>query len=221
MNTLPPCYKNLPRDRKLSGVYVAYQISRHRILYVGSSSDLRRRWKEHHCELEHNRHKNPHLQRLWNKYGLQDIQFLVIEETDRLVEREEFWMSGLKPVCNIAAAADNPLRGRHQSEEARRRIGDSHRGKPLSEEHKKKLSEARRLRPPVTDEFRRKMSLTLIGNKRTLGYKQSEDTCRKKSESMRGHQNTLGKKFSLESRLRMSEAQKRRRANEQALKGGG
>jgi group I intron endonuclease len=57
--------------------------------YVGSSNDIRCRWSGHKKQLKRNNHNNPHLQFSWNKYGPDNFEFVIVEETpeDKLVEQ--------------------------------------------------------------------------------------------------------------------------------------
>lgn len=58
-------------------------------------------------------------------------------------------------------------KGKHRSEETKRKISDAHKGKILTKEHK------------------RKISISLIGNKRSLGYKHTEETLVKMSAAQK------------------------------------
>jgi len=49
--------------------------------YVGSSTNIERRWREHIKLLNHNRHHNEHLQHAWNKYGHDSFRFVIIQNT--------------------------------------------------------------------------------------------------------------------------------------------
>ena len=91
------------------------------------------------------------------------------------------------------------------SEEHKKKLSESHKGKPtwnkgkkLSEEHKRKISEGNKgkRRSPLSEEHKRRIS---EANK---GKKLSEETKRKMSEANKG------KKLSEEHRKKMSEAQK-------------
>ena len=67
-------------------------------LYVGSSADIKRRWREHTWALKSNRHFNKQLQRCWTKYGSISFSFDVLEEVDdvrKLSVREQFWIEAL------------------------------------------------------------------------------------------------------------------------------
>lgn len=59
-------------------------------------------------------------------------------------------------------------KGRVVSEETRRKIGESNSGKIRTEETKKKLSEARKRRPPPSEETRRKISEASKGKTHTV-----------------------------------------------------
>lgn len=50
--------------------------------YIGQSIDIYRRWTDHKCELNGNRHRNKYLQRAWNKYKEDNFKFYILEECD-------------------------------------------------------------------------------------------------------------------------------------------
>lgn len=51
-------------------------------IYVGSSKDIKSRWKSHKTRLRSGYHENDHLQRSWDKYGEESFEFSVIKELD-------------------------------------------------------------------------------------------------------------------------------------------
>lgn len=62
-------------------------------VYVGQSSQLKRRKYEHHRQLRKGQHVNKHLQSSFNKYG--GLSYLVLEylaDTETLTEREQYWI---------------------------------------------------------------------------------------------------------------------------------
>ena len=116
------------------------------------------------------------------------------------------------------------IMGKHHSEETRRKIGITQKGKILSEEHKKKISIKNKGRI-VSEETKRKYRITMQkrypdGIKRTeeqkkkmRGFKHSEETKRKLSESHKGKglgkdNPMFGKKQSPEFKKKMSERMK-------------
>ena len=114
---------------------------------------------------------------------------------------------------------NNPMYGRHHSEESKRKNSETHKGKHLSEEHRRKLSEScseamRGENNPMygkhlSEETRRKISESLKGEKHHFyGKHHSTETRQKMSESQKGKKYRLGKHHSTETRQKMSESQK-------------
>ncbi len=172
------------------GIYKITCIANGRF-YIGSSVNMRERWDEHQSTLRQNKHRNPKLQRAWDKYGEQaficDVwEFVLVPEL--LTAQEQYWLDKLKPFggkgFNIARDASNPMLGRKHSLETREKQSRAHLGKPKSPEHAKK------------------MGLTKIGNKNTLGRNHTLEECEKMSLSH------LGKPLSLEHREKLSQAGK-------------
>jgi group I intron endonuclease len=61
--------------------------------YVGSAKNIRSRWNGHRHLLNKNIHKNPHLQNSWNKYGIDNFEFIIIEEIEPrylLIEEQKY-----------------------------------------------------------------------------------------------------------------------------------
>lgn len=79
---------------KNSGIYKITCITTNKV-YIGSSSNLSRRKKEHFGLLNKGTHGNVYLQSAWNKYGEGLFTFLNIEtgiERAKLQERERYWI---------------------------------------------------------------------------------------------------------------------------------
>ena len=87
------------------------------------------------------------------------------------------------------------------SEETKKKMSESQKGKKHTEEAKKKMSEAGKGRKH-TEETKRKLSEASKGNQNTLGRKLTEEHKRKMSESQKG------KKLSEEHKRKISEALK-------------
>ena len=71
-----------------------YQIKnlKNGISYIGSSSvKIFKRLQHHFLELKRNKHKNKHLQNVWNKYGEENFVFIALENVDKLecLKREQ------------------------------------------------------------------------------------------------------------------------------------
>ena len=87
-------------------------------VYVGSSTNLVKRWNEHSFFLNNNYNKNPHLQNAWNKYGGDSFVFEVLLYCDKenLVFYEQRAMDEYKSLdgefgYNIRPARRNDLTG--------------------------------------------------------------------------------------------------------------
>lgn len=59
------------------GIYMLYSELDSRV-YIGSSKNLKRRLCRHKSELKVNKHKNRHLQRFVNKYGINSIKTKIL-----------------------------------------------------------------------------------------------------------------------------------------------
>lgn len=133
--------------------------------YVGSALKFQQRWRQHRCELGKGRH-NPHLQAAWNKYGPEAFVYRVLEIVDdpnRLIEREQHYIDTLKPEYNIAKKAGSNL-GMKWSEETIARMSAANREIWQRPGHREKMSEAHRGQRP-SPEQRAKMSAALKGRK--------------------------------------------------------
>lgn len=67
--------------------------------YIGSSSEIKRRWVVHKYRLKHGIHINPYLQSVYNKYGLDSFLFEIIEEVEdknNLLKIEQEWLDRTK-----------------------------------------------------------------------------------------------------------------------------
>lgn len=129
------------------------------IIYIGSSVNFNERKIRHKHLLKKNIHKNVHLQRLYNKYGVENMVFELIEVLTRrvnLIEKEQFYINKYDPKINILKIAGNALGYRH------------------SEKTKKLLSKINKGRK-MTKEQNRKNSIAQMGNNNALGSKRSKE----------------------------------------------
>lgn len=74
----------------ITGIYKILNKVNNKV-YIGSATDIRKRWRDHKWYLNHNKHHNSHLQSSWNKYGAEAFEFLVLLECsiDELLEKEK------------------------------------------------------------------------------------------------------------------------------------
>lgn len=130
----------------------------------------------------HNRHKNPHLQNSWNKYGADSFNFEILElvkDPRELIVREQYWMDQLNVIelgYNIKPKAGSNL------------------GYKMSQETKNKLRK-KALGRKATLETRMKYSLARKGSKNNMyGKNHSEESIKKMSENRgdaRGEKNSF------------------------------
>ena len=88
---------------KISGVYkITNKITGD--LYIGSSKDIKCRWANHKSPSTRKRCPNVKLYKAFTNYGLDNFLFEVLEETDNLREREQYYIEKLKPSYNNVRA---------------------------------------------------------------------------------------------------------------------
>ena len=66
-----------PVSPKISGIYLIRNKTSNS-LYVGQSSNISNRWRNHKWMLQANKHNNIHLQRAWNKDSLDSFEFTIL-----------------------------------------------------------------------------------------------------------------------------------------------
>lgn len=95
------------------GIYKIENIKNGKI-YVGSSKDIEKRWKEHIHKLKYGVHHSVKLQRSYDRIEDKSVfKFEVIEETteDMLKEREQYYIDlydSFNTGYNCCAEVDNP-----------------------------------------------------------------------------------------------------------------
>ena len=174
-------------------------------VYIGASKNIEKRWSAH-------RNGHSDLAKEFQTFGLDNFKFEILLECpeDMLCQWERDMIclyDADDPEKGYNSKNDRPyslkrteaLKGRKLSEETKRKISESHKGKPawnrgisLSDETRRKMSESHKGKPvwnrgiPHSEETRRKMSEALRGRKVwNKGIPLSEETKRKKSEKMK------------------------------------
>lgn len=105
--------------------------------YVGSASNISKRWSRHRADLRQGKHRNLHLQAAWDRDGEAAFTFRILEITEELTTREQHWIDALG-VCNPGkgynkAPTARSSRGRKATEEERakrRAVGCDHLNTP-------------------------------------------------------------------------------------------
>lgn len=169
-------------------IYVLIDPRDSRIRYVGQTVNIKQRYKNH-CIIHRSKDHRSHWLNNLRSLNLKPIM-QIVEECDESTwaERETYWIRHYRDLgCGLVNATEGGegISGLKHSEEAKRKMGDIHRGKIISEDHRRKISEANR------------------------GKTRSEETKRKMSEAHKGEKNPYyGKTHSKEIRLKMSEVNK-------------
>lgn len=86
--------------------------------YIGSSTNLSLREKNHFNNLEHNTHVNLHLQNAYNKYSKESFKFeiLVTCPKEYCIKLEQWFIDNLKPKYNFLKIAGSSLGYKHTRE---------------------------------------------------------------------------------------------------------
>ena len=88
---------------KIAGIYkVTNNITGD--FYIGSSQNIKQRWHQHKNPAFWKQHPNIKLYQDMAQYGRDNFTFEIIEETDSLKEREQYWVDQLKPSYNVRRA---------------------------------------------------------------------------------------------------------------------
>jgi group I intron endonuclease len=144
----------------ISGIYIIENLKNGKH-YIGSSTDIFRRWAWHLSALRNNSHYNALLQRSFSKYGQENFDFSIIETAtlEQLEEIETYWIQKTKSykdfggfnMTNTAVVIDAKRResvrksnsSRTVTDATRKKMSDSHLGKKFSDDHIKNNLESR------------------------------------------------------------------------------
>lgn len=79
--------------------------------YIGSSSDITARWKQHRKQLLAGKHTNIKFQRSVTKYGLDNFKFEILDECspENQFKLEQMYLDKIKPALNMSSLAALPF----------------------------------------------------------------------------------------------------------------
>lgn len=94
------------KPRLESGVYAIRNVYNKKI-YIGSSVQLKERWRQHKKHLENGTHHSPKLQNSWNKHGSDAFEFFVLSYCgiDELKDVEQYWIDSFPTSYNVERVA--------------------------------------------------------------------------------------------------------------------
>ena len=120
------------KTTKVSGIYIITNLVNDKV-YIGRSIDVNLRLKGHLNHLKNNKHHNTHLQRAFNKHGVENFTFELLEEYEPefLCSMENWW-------CNMLNSHDrehgynieltSPYGFIKMAEESKKRLSNSKKG---------------------------------------------------------------------------------------------
>lgn len=126
------------------GIYGIRNIVNNKI-YIGSSNDIKRRFRKHRTELNKRKHSNKHLEASYHKYGKDKFDFVILEICERkdLIKKECFYIEQSKSL--------DPLYGYNL------RIPEPHASLVCSTNYSKILSESKKgITPSNFEEMQKK-----------------------------------------------------------------
>jgi len=143
---------------KIIGIYKIQSIIRPERIYIGSTINVFQRWNKHRYDLKQNKHHSIKLQRHFNKYGINDLIFTLIEECskEKLLVREQYFLDMTNTYFNICKNAKNCL------------------GRIPWNKNKK-----------MPKEFCQKMRVINLGNKNRIGYRHTVESKKKISDKLK------------------------------------
>lgn len=141
------------KGKECACIYIIQSLVHTDRVYIGSTITPRSRWCCHKRILKANKHHSCALQNHYNKYGIGDLVFKIIEvcEKSSLRDREQYYINNDVHLgyFNALKAVDRAKDGRPVKDAARLNSGCFHKdmtawnkGVPLTEEHRASLREA-------------------------------------------------------------------------------
>lgn len=125
-------------------MYTVYKIKCNNKCYIGQTKDYKRRIQDHTYNLRTNKHCNRHLQEDYNKYGIDCLEYEILEECEsrkQALERETYWINyyGGIESDKVYNFQDNIT----ENAEMRYLVSNNQKGKPISQAQKDAVSRAR------------------------------------------------------------------------------
>lgn len=152
-----------------SGIYAIVNILNNK-KYIGSTSNMRKRYRQHYNLLNKQIHPNCILQRAFNKYGEKHFKFLILEtcenirETLLMIEQKYIDELGDYNISKTAGGGSGGNSGHEINEEHRKIIAEANRNRIWSKESLKKKSDFMKNSKLVESQRKKIMQFDLDGN---------------------------------------------------------
>jgi group I intron endonuclease len=145
-------------------------------MYVGQTANPKGRWSAHKCEVIKSR-KNYPIYLAIRKYDIENFQYCIIDicETSEQADKLEIeWIENLQTRkqdmgYNLMLGGQCGMRGRHHTEDHKKKMHNLFIGRKMSDESRKKLSESKKGQPSnrkgakFSDESKMKLSKSKKG----------------------------------------------------------
>jgi group I intron endonuclease len=185
-------------------------------IYIGYTSNFKKRFREHKHGLKNNVHRNDYLQKSWNKYGEENFKFEILEEYPNegfiLPSMEHYWVTTLNLLnrdFGYNLLPTNPYDRPALRESQKKALIESRVGKKHTEETKIKIKEGRKANPPILTEAGRQKIINTH-----LGRKLSDEAKKKIGDKHRGKKNPPR---SEETKLKISNSSKGKKKNKESI----
>jgi len=166
-------------------------------VYIGSSMNIPKRWDSHLWQLKRGVHLNPALQAHVKKYGLDDLEFEVMEVEPDLTLRlglEQLMINALygEGCFNLSKDACAPMTGRKASPETRAKQSAARMGRTHTAETKALIGKAHK-GVPKSPEAVAKFIVSRTGKTMTAEAKANRPPPKKVSEEARRRMSLAGR----------------------------
>lgn len=127
-----------------SGVYKITNIINGKC-YVGSSQNLKNRWRRHKRDLRVNSHHSSKLQRSFNKYGESSFKYEILSTCpiEYLIKLEQWFLDSIKPEYNMYLYANCHIRN-HKVSDTKKANNKGCLGYKWTSEQRSRLSKSRK-----------------------------------------------------------------------------
>lgn len=145
---------------KFCGIYKITTIHNGKV-YIGQSNNVYKRWSQHLSEFREDKHHNPYLQKVFNKYGVENLIFEILEtcsESDLNI-KEIYYINlyeSFSEGYNMTLGGDG-RRGYKLTKEQIQNIKNGRKNFKHSEETKKKISKIQ-IGRKLSDEWKENIS---------------------------------------------------------------